>query len=518
MSKLNAKSVSLRREGNEFFNQKCYYNAMLKYNESLCLAELDSETLGLAYANRSDIYFEMKLYNHCLKNINLAKQNKYPELNAVVLNEREEKCLNALKQDKRENDCTDAQQLFKLSYAQNKNITFVIDCLEMKNDSTYGRHIVTNKSLKVGDVVAIEEPFCKIVRDEYVQQICSWCFKSNMMDLIPCRSCTKAMFCSADCETKACQTFHKYECPVMEITSKLSKNLQMALRTLYVVLAIFDDSIHDLQKYILNHPEICTIFDVKGLDERSKFLAINSLIANDKIDIRKEVLEEISQWSSKLKEIWSTHGDFIAQFLHRQIQVATVNYHEIYSWPLKKGGFFDKDIDKLPDAFAYQRVTVSAGNGSYPFCSLLNHSCAPNVGKIFVNDKIVLIVQRPIEKGAQLFDNYGYHFTNMSKDCRQKELLKQYKFLCNCDACKHNWPILTNLKIANKLNLNKAKKVCRELKMLEVNRKKAMSKYKELCDIVNKNHKNFPSVEMCSIMESMAAYLEMSLKPSLQFV
>lgn len=89
MNKLNAKSDSLRTEGNKFFYEKSYHNAMLKYNESLCFAEANSETMGLAYANRSALYFEMKLFDNCLRNINLARQNKYPGMDNEILNKRE---------------------------------------------------------------------------------------------------------------------------------------------------------------------------------------------------------------------------------------------------------------------------------------------------------------------------------------------------------------------------------------------------------------------------------------------
>lgn len=194
MNKSNTKSDSLRLEGNKLFYQKNYYDAMVKYNESLCFAETGSEMLGLAYANRSAVCFEIKLYDFCSQNIALAKQNKYPEVNADVLTKRDEKCL-AMKQSKRDNRTTNMEQTFKLSYPSHKKIPFMAECLELKCNGKYGRHIVTNKNLKVGDVVAIEEPFCKIVQKEFIHQICSWCFNSNLMNLIPCPACTTGIYC-----------------------------------------------------------------------------------------------------------------------------------------------------------------------------------------------------------------------------------------------------------------------------------------------------------------------------------
>lgn len=326
------------------------------------------------------------------------------------------------------------------------------------------------------------------------------------------------MYCSDECEAKAYESFHKYECYLSELTLILSSTVRMALRTFFVALSIFGESLEGLQNYLIEHSKSYTVFDFEDFEApQHKLLSINSLIASDETDVERMILEEMFQISPKLKEMWLSHSDFIENFLKRQIQIGRLNYHEIYVWPLKRGRIQNDDVDNFTGSLAYQRGEIAAGNGSYPFCSLLNHHCAPNISRMFINDKLVLVVQRTIKKGDQLFDNYGYHFTNVSKNCRQSELLKQYKFKCNCDACSNDWPILSSLKIYDKVCLNKAKKVCRDLNLTDVNRKKAINKYKELCEIIDKNQTNFPSVEICSIIQSTAAYLEMILKPKLQF-
>jgi hypothetical protein len=43
----------------------------------------------------------------------------------------------------------------------------------------------------------------------------------------------------------------------------------------------------------------------------------------------------------------------------------------------------------------------------FPFASLCNHSCAPNVSRFDIQTKIYLVVKRPINAGEQLFDSYG---------------------------------------------------------------------------------------------------------------
>lgn len=327
------------------------------------------------------------------------------------------------------------------------------------------------------------------------------------------------MFCSPDCAKLSFENFHKFECPLMELvqSSLLSSTMQMALRTFFVAITLFDGSVENLERFLNENHRSTTIFDGTFDDNKQKLLAVNSFTFDEKIVVNEAIFEEIFNVSSGLKSLWSTHSQFIRNFLRKQTQIATMNYHEIYSWPLKKGGLPDDDVDEFKGSLAYKRGVIATGNGSYPFRALLNHHCSPNVSKIFMNDKIVMIVQRPIEKGDQIFDNYGYNFTNVSKDDRQIALMKQYKFKCSCDACVNNWPILPGLKVLDKALLNKAKKACRELSLTGLNQKKAKEKYRELSEAVEKNKKNFPTLEICSMMESAAAYLEMITKPSVQF-
>lgn len=195
--KSNKKADALRAEGNKFYSERKFHDAVLKYNESLCYAEPETENIGLAYANRSAVFFEMKLFEKCLKNVELAKSQKYPEKNLETLKKREEKCRELMKSSN-ESLTSDPRKLFKLSYPPNKRLPFIIACLELKVDEVFGRHIITNRSLKVGDIVSIEEPFCSVLlsQSNFVEvpksnifQRCANCLKDNGLDLMPCGRC-----------------------------------------------------------------------------------------------------------------------------------------------------------------------------------------------------------------------------------------------------------------------------------------------------------------------------------------
>jgi tetratricopeptide (TPR) repeat protein len=192
--KSNKIAEILRNEGNLLYKDRNFNDALIKYNESLCLSEAGSENLGLAFANRSAICLELKKFDKCMKNIKLARQNNYPKSSQEVLATREKKCSELSKKSK----ANDGKKFFRLSYKPSKSIPYIIDGLEMRNNDKYGRHIVTNKDLHVGDIVAIEKPFCSVLltKSNFVEVDqnnkflrCAYCLRSNRFELVPCQGC-----------------------------------------------------------------------------------------------------------------------------------------------------------------------------------------------------------------------------------------------------------------------------------------------------------------------------------------
>lgn len=190
--KSDTKAEALRVIGNKFYSERKFFDALIKYNESLCHASVENDHLGLGFANRSAVYFEMKLFDKCLRNIKLARLHKYPQKNYEILSKREEKCHEMQKQQLRFINHWD---FFKLSHKSHKKLPFAAECLELKVNQKYGRHIVTNKALKVGDIIAIEKPFCSVLISQSVflevdvsnrYQRCAYCLRDNQLDLTPC--------------------------------------------------------------------------------------------------------------------------------------------------------------------------------------------------------------------------------------------------------------------------------------------------------------------------------------------
>lgn len=184
----NKRSTDYRNLGNADFNKEKYYEAMINYNKSLCFAKNGSINQALAYANRSAIYSQIGEYERCLKNIQLAKDHGYPDQQLAKLDERKKNCLQKMKTQRK------SVNEFELSHDPNEKIPFIAACLQMREDAKYGRHIITEKALKVGDVISIEPAFVAISKNPEEFLRCYSCFKSEMMDLTPCDHCAAGEF------------------------------------------------------------------------------------------------------------------------------------------------------------------------------------------------------------------------------------------------------------------------------------------------------------------------------------
>ena len=183
-------ALMYRLRGNELYKSKQFFSALICYNKSLCFAECNSKHLALCYGNRSAIYCEIEEYENCLENIQLARIHKCPQECLERLSQREQLCRKMMMMIKGNPIKTKTVDLLRLTHKTNRKIPFVVDCLELRSSMEYGRHIITNKTLNVGDVVAIEKPFTKILSTSVRYERCCNCLQQNKLNLIPCDRCT----------------------------------------------------------------------------------------------------------------------------------------------------------------------------------------------------------------------------------------------------------------------------------------------------------------------------------------
>ncbi|CAO1420406.1 unnamed protein product [Diamesa tonsa] len=93
----NGKNPSVANEfklkGNQCFAEGDFWNALIFYNKALCRAVPGSEAIGIIYACRSVLCFEMGFFPNCLNNMQLARENNIPDNILLELLTYEEKCL-----------------------------------------------------------------------------------------------------------------------------------------------------------------------------------------------------------------------------------------------------------------------------------------------------------------------------------------------------------------------------------------------------------------------------------------
>ncbi|KFP39115.1 Histone-lysine N-methyltransferase SMYD3, partial [Chlamydotis macqueenii] len=75
------------------------------------------------------------------------------------------------------------------------------------------------------------------------------------------------------------------------------------------------------------------------------------------------------------------------------------------------------------------------GVGLYPSMSLLNHSCDPNCVIVFEGYQLLLHSIREIQIGEEL--TISYIESLMPTNERQKQLMRQYCFECDCLLCQN---------------------------------------------------------------------------------
>lgn len=233
---------------------------------------------------------------------------------------------------------------------------------------------------------------------------CNHCLAENDLNLIPCSLCTNAMFCSQTCLNQAHDEHHRFECPISDYLQTLFNKIHMsALRVTLKALQSFE-SIDEMIRFCSEHESSnVTTFSLDhtcDLSSLERYKPVHCLATNQEkrkpSDLFQRatiaaVLKNQLLKHTKLKDILPTDDSQSAfvEILSRHLQTAPTNFHTL-------------DLAETPAMSG-----IEYANGAYPFCSLLNHSCAPNICRMSIGRKMMVFALRVIKQGEQLFDNYG---------------------------------------------------------------------------------------------------------------
>ncbi len=412
--KNNEHSTALRNAGNEKFREEKWEEAMSYYNWSLCFAENGSENVALAIANRSACFFNMKMYDKVLVDIELAKKSNVPERLHVKLDQRKRDSENMKKMQSRQFEWTP-----KLSYPANKNWPCVADVVEIKRNDVFGRHMIAKCDIPAGKIILLEEYFMMIKSNN--EPSCYSCFR-NKANFIACEKCSVAMFCSTKCMEQ--NSIHRSECGTFFHTLDIEDKLQIKI----ILLAIeMFGNVEKLMKFI------------------------EEILAEDPLQLPGSLHDAKSNYRFflKLGKTPSTTLDILSETYK--------TYRNILAIP-KVEDLFDTTEKQHFLMHLVAHHFLATNNNSYGsdmdtavglVLSMINHSCSPNLHNYAIGNRRCCVTIRPVKKGQQLFTTY---LTGGEKplEQRQKELMQWWDFQCKCEyCCSDNQSIDVKMALSN---------------------------------------------------------------------
>lgn len=93
-----------------------------------------------------------------------------------------------------------------------------------------------------------------------------------------------------------------------------------------------------------------------------------------------------------------------------------------------------------------------------------------------------------------------YHHSHETLEVRQKHLHLQYKFRCDCTACRENYPLFSELKAANIPALLNSTDI---EKITKLNKKFARENFSRFCTYLNQYGEHYPCEQISSVEECL---------------
>lgn len=406
--KCNESAQNYREEGNSYYRSQQWNNAIDKYNRSLAFVKNNSKLFSLAYANRSSCFFQLKMYDKCLIDIELAKNEAYPHKLMPKLNKRKADCLRLIAENI-------SSEKNKLSYEPHTDYPGLANILEMRSNAKFGRHIVTTENVEVGKTVLLDECY---FADTFISryETCAMCLKRHM-NLVPCSKCQSALICHNGCKNSE---IHRLECDIRSNPSSAREqiaNIRMPIvRSILIAMQTFAN-VNDLMDFVEDAIKSDQFEIPSFTDDKSVYRAFLKLgtIPNT---IEPQHIYRIHHLLLKQKRVAAF---FSGEQSHRFLMHLIYHHMKIV----------------MQNAIVWHYSILFPNIITYCFGilnSYFNHSCAPNVVFYTENGSVIGKVIRPIEKGEQLFTTYA-PYVMWSLEKIQKHLLTHFDFQCQCERC-----------------------------------------------------------------------------------
>lgn len=263
---------------------------------------------------------------------------------------------------------------------------------------------MTNRDLDIGQTVIAERSifFGALTKNS---EFCENCLKRTA-NMIPCKNCVIAMFCSEECRIVANERFHDVLCNTENscgdpIQQMLLQSIIIAIKTFSTVAALMAA----VEKFRTQNGTEINFHDpakrnyIKFFKLRTN---MDKLSAHERNEIMMKAMEvvEIIKTRSSVQSMFrpTKMAQFLSHLALHHMYILTCNVYEASHivFPAYESMLGVKQ--SAPETLF--------GIGLVPYSSQMNHSCAPNICRFFVNDTVVYKVLRPIKTGEELFISY----------------------------------------------------------------------------------------------------------------
>lgn len=361
---------------------------------------------ALCLANRCAAFLQLKLYEHCLTDIDLAIKHNYPESKRRKLLERKSFCLEQLKGDRTTSTNREAEAIDR-------------ELINLTNTKVnqWPDEIVALQDLHPGEIVLEENAFCKtLVKQKYFER-CFNCLRKTDRYVYPCRGCSQIKFCTERCSEQAWTAGHRLECNRIAMLDLFKSNysfetIQLALKCL--IGSDLNRVFTELRNSTEQEAAILLILNKLQQDEtqfkEDDYASVAQIVTYlvDVHEIPKNLIKSSTDNSADI--------ELFGAILSRLLNVLQSNTVSILLRDLKV-----IQLRNCPHSQVYHSFEeTEIGKAIFPIYNQLKHDLEPNCQILkFSNNKLIISALKTIRSGEELTINKQLNSTDNSLPTNQ---------------------------------------------------------------------------------------------------